>query len=357
MGFFSKLWKGVKKVVKKIGKGIKKVVGKIGKFVGKLGIVASFLTGVAGQGLGSTLARGLGHVLKGAHNFVTVAKNTFSTITEGIGQFAKTALNKIPGVTIDGAATNFFGNDSAWSRTMKKGSTIFDPFKNQITSTGKKTVAELARSAGVSEKQLIDLNPELGNIVEGGKVPEGVFKTFQDTGTMGVERTFSADPSTAVPVVPVSEGTFYDQPSGFDTYPSTAPATVPKVPVSEGTFYDYPSGFDSIGTPKVPGTVNQSLLSKTVQAVKGRYEDLDILDAAQLLKKDYTAVAGLINPSDDEYEMPEPQGSGPMFGLAGEASIGYSSDFRPSAANVFPGLYGNAAAQRVQNNYALPAGG
>tara|TARA_R110000824_G_scaffold50978_2_gene142539 strand:+ start:1356 stop:2582 length:1227 start_codon:yes stop_codon:yes gene_type:complete len=408
MGFFSKLWKGVKKVVKKIGKGIKKVVGKIGKFVGKLGIVgqigmffimphvgawlmkglggaASFLTGVAGQGLGSTLARGLGHVLKGAHNFVTVAKNTFSTITEGIGQFAKTALNKIPGVTIDGAATNFFGNDSAWSRTMKKGSTIFDPFKNQITSTGKKTVAELARSAGVSEKQLIDLNPELGNIVEGGKVPEGVFKTFQDTGTMGVERTFSADPSTAVPVVPVSEGTFYDQPSGFDTYPSaepgtapkvpvsegtfydqpsgfdtypsTAPATVPKVPVSEGTFYDYPSGFDSIGTPKVPGTVNQSLLSKTVQAVKGRYEDLNILDAAQLLKKDYTAVAGLINPSDDEYEMPEPQGSGPMFGLAGEASIGYSSDFRPSAANVFPGLYGNAAAQRVQNNYALPAGG
>ena len=38
MGFFSKLWKGVKKVVKKIGRGIKKVVGKVGKFVGKLGI-------------------------------------------------------------------------------------------------------------------------------------------------------------------------------------------------------------------------------------------------------------------------------------------------------------------------------
>ena len=39
MGFFSKLWKGVKKVVKKIGRSIKKVVSKVGKFVGKLGIV------------------------------------------------------------------------------------------------------------------------------------------------------------------------------------------------------------------------------------------------------------------------------------------------------------------------------
>ena len=156
MGFFKKIFKGIKKVVNKIGKGIKKVAAKVGKFVGKLGIVgqigmffiaphlgawlmkglggaANFLTGIAGKGLGSTLARGFGHVLKGAHNFVTVAKNTFGTITEGVGQFAKTTLNKIPGVNIDGAATNYFGNDSAWSRTMKKGSTILDHFNNQFT--------------------------------------------------------------------------------------------------------------------------------------------------------------------------------------------------------------------------------
>ena len=174
MGFFKKIFKGIKKVVKKIGKGIKKVAAKVGKFVGKLGIVgqigmffiaphlgawlmkglggaANFLTGIAGKGLGSTLARGFGHVLKGAHNFVTVAKNTFGTITEGIGQFAKTGLNKM-GFNIDGAATNFFGNDSAWSRTMKKGSTILDPFKNQITATGKKTVAELATIEPLAEK-------------------------------------------------------------------------------------------------------------------------------------------------------------------------------------------------------------
>ena len=39
MGFLSKVWKGLKKGVKKIGKGIKKVFGKVMKAVGKLGIV------------------------------------------------------------------------------------------------------------------------------------------------------------------------------------------------------------------------------------------------------------------------------------------------------------------------------
>ena len=39
MGLLSKLWKGVKKTVKKIGKGIKKVFGKVMKGIGKLGIV------------------------------------------------------------------------------------------------------------------------------------------------------------------------------------------------------------------------------------------------------------------------------------------------------------------------------
>ena len=34
MGFFSKVFKGVKKVFKKIGKGIKKVATKVGKFMG-----------------------------------------------------------------------------------------------------------------------------------------------------------------------------------------------------------------------------------------------------------------------------------------------------------------------------------
>ena len=38
MGFFSKLWKGVKKTFKKIFKPIKGLFKKVGKFMGKLGI-------------------------------------------------------------------------------------------------------------------------------------------------------------------------------------------------------------------------------------------------------------------------------------------------------------------------------
>ena len=47
MGFFKKIFKGVKKVFKKIGRGIKKVAGKIGKFMNKIGIVGQISVGQA----------------------------------------------------------------------------------------------------------------------------------------------------------------------------------------------------------------------------------------------------------------------------------------------------------------------
>ena len=57
MGFLSKVWKGIKKTVKKIGKGIKKVFGKVMKGIGKLGIVGQigmmFLMPYAMGALGS----------------------------------------------------------------------------------------------------------------------------------------------------------------------------------------------------------------------------------------------------------------------------------------------------------------
>ena len=56
MGIFSKIWKGIKKTVKKVARGIKKVVKKVGKTFGKLGIVGQiglmFLMPYAMQGLG-----------------------------------------------------------------------------------------------------------------------------------------------------------------------------------------------------------------------------------------------------------------------------------------------------------------
>jgi len=192
MGFFSSLWKGIKKVFKKIGSKIKKAVKGIGKFVGKLGIVgqlgmmfimphvggflmkglgaaAKGLMGVAGKGLGGSLARGLGTVLNTAHKFATTAGNVFGTITDGVSNFAKTALNKIPGISIEGAATNFFGNDSAWSRTLDTGSRILDPFKGSTSFGADTSFADAANKTGIRESTLRELNPQItGDTITAG---------------------------------------------------------------------------------------------------------------------------------------------------------------------------------------------
>ena len=59
MGFFKKLFKGVKKVFKKIGRGIKKVVGKVGKFMNKLGWVGQLALQFILPGVGTLLSMGL----------------------------------------------------------------------------------------------------------------------------------------------------------------------------------------------------------------------------------------------------------------------------------------------------------
>jgi hypothetical protein len=143
MGFFSKLFKGVKKVFKKIGKGIKKVATKVGKFMGKIGIVGQIamsfiLPGVGGALLktlggtlgkvaawagtagGNALVQGAKAVIGTATKFVTQTARAFNTVTSGvknfIGEVGKTALNKIPGVNFEGAANNFFGTGGAFER-------------------------------------------------------------------------------------------------------------------------------------------------------------------------------------------------------------------------------------------------
>jgi hypothetical protein len=143
MGFFSKIWKGVKKGFKKLFKPIKKVFKSIGKFMNKLGIVgqialmfipipglgalmsslggmvssaANTLIGVAGKGIGGAIARGAGHVLKMAHTVGGKISQGFKTITEGVKSFVgntgKYLANKIPGINIEGAPTSFFGKGS-----------------------------------------------------------------------------------------------------------------------------------------------------------------------------------------------------------------------------------------------------
>jgi hypothetical protein len=95
---------------------------------------------VEGSGmLGSKSAaiRGAGKVLEAAGNFVKVGAKAFSTVTEGIssfiGEFSKTALNKIPGVNIGSAAPSA---GQAWKNVqnsvMKNASGTVEAFNTSI---------------------------------------------------------------------------------------------------------------------------------------------------------------------------------------------------------------------------------
>ena len=189
MGFLSKAWKGVKKVFKKIGRGIKKVASKVGKFMNKIGIVGQIamafilpgignflLNGLGGiatsmvantfGGIGGAIVQGAGHVLQAAHSFVTVGKNAFNTVAEGVSgfvsEFGKTALNKIPGINIQSASQNFFGTGGAWETVqkdiVKNYKNILNPFKSTVKMTEGMSFDDLVNSTGVSKQRIQEMN-------------------------------------------------------------------------------------------------------------------------------------------------------------------------------------------------------
>lgn len=145
MGFFSKIWKGVKKGFKKLFTPIKSVFKTIGKFMNKIGIVgqiAMMFIPIPGLGAlmssmgsalggaatalgasGNIIAQGAGKLLSGALKVGTKIGQGFKTITEGVktfvGNTGKYLANKIPGVNIAGAPKSFFGpgSESVLGRT------------------------------------------------------------------------------------------------------------------------------------------------------------------------------------------------------------------------------------------------
>lgn len=155
MGFFSKIWKGVKKTFKKIGKGIKKAFKSVGKFMGKIGILGNvalvMLTGGLGIGgmftslgtklgaLSQTMSGPLASIMKGASwtigkaaQFGSAVKSGFSTLTKGVTEFfgetAKYVGNKL-GMNIQGAPTSL---GEAWGNASQAVSDQFKVFKGDV---------------------------------------------------------------------------------------------------------------------------------------------------------------------------------------------------------------------------------
>jgi hypothetical protein len=187
VGFFSKVFKkikkGVKSAFKSIGKGIKSAFKKIGKFMGKIGIVGqlalmftpigamvgsmfSSIGGAVGKAIGTgigkmtassnVLVKGAGKILEAGAKFAKAGHAAFRTVTDGISsfvtEFSKTALKKIPGMTDlmpkylgDSASDTFFaGENSAWSKVSEtvttQGAKVVEAFTQDISPLADKAV-------------------------------------------------------------------------------------------------------------------------------------------------------------------------------------------------------------------------
>jgi hypothetical protein len=225
MGFFSKIVKGVKKVVKKIGKGIKSVFKKVGKFMGKIGFVgqlalglimpyalpalggalggfATSLMNTTGTGVFSSIARGAGQFLNAAVKVGTRVGQVFKSVTQAVtktmGQMVGATINTMPGgkafggflkgVTggrLDITQMNF---SSAWDATQKAWSNVGGDLSKLFS---KSTLDSSMNSFGIksSLEQNIAGDFDTSNIsydAETGKLSIGPDRATGTLGNQGV---------------------------------------------------------------------------------------------------------------------------------------------------------------------------
>ena len=192
MGFFSKIFKGVKKVFKKVGKAIKKGVMSVGKFMDRIGIVGQIglsllLPGIgaafsgmwgslvggmqAYSGLGSTIINGAGNFLNAATQVASRAGRAFSSITEGVknvvGETLKLGANKLGlgevatkmgfeklGTSISEAS---FDKITGAFNTSKQN--FFSSFTGDAFTPDSAFEAARKQAANISPEKILDITP------------------------------------------------------------------------------------------------------------------------------------------------------------------------------------------------------
>ena len=192
MGLFSKLWKGVKKTVKKIGKGIKKTFKKIGKAIGKLGIVGQigmmFLMPYAMGALGSFFgtagklaswsskllnasgigAKALGHGLNLINKAGTFVGNVYNSVSQTIGNAVDRVTNfaKGKGFTLSEGRTSVFAKKTPESltKTIDAGKTL-DVTKATPEEFTKTLMDSKGEIPGVTDVSSLTKSPDLTGFV------------------------------------------------------------------------------------------------------------------------------------------------------------------------------------------------
>jgi len=277
MGFLSKLWKGVKKTVKKIFKPIKKVFKKVGKFMNKIGIVGQLAMSFILPGIGNALMAGFGSataalaggalgsigkaagwVLGKAGTFAKTIATGFKTVTGAVTDFIGTTAKYVGGKLGIGTSQTFgqaFGSEGFAGRLTDSFSKLGDQASNFWNST----TADFADRGlmTVAEKTAADLAA-----FGGTKAAEGV-------------AVQSATPVTDPLTGEVKSG-FMEQ-AQTDLNSSSAPVEI---------------------SPAAEVVKDQSWFSKGVERVTGEQTIGDALKAAPGKAKDYAVDSLLAAPGN-----------------------------------------------------------
>jgi len=268
MGFFSKVWKGVKKGFKKIGKGIKKGFKSFGKFMGKLGILGTIaltmLTGGLGIGAafsgfgaslgaaGASMGGAMGGILKAASwtigkaaQFGNAVKSGFQTVTKGVteffGQAGKLIGNKL-GITTTGPTSV----SQAWGNYSSAMSDQFGKFTGDVGKLAGKSAFDPVTSAikVPTPDQLIEQAGEL-------PTPSADTKAFMDN---PLASNTSLDPASISREVDGTLAEYNPKTGGFEYNGQTLEATAS---ITDSTVPTLASD--------IPGTVAKDVASEIVE--------------------------------------------------------------------------------------------
>jgi hypothetical protein len=333
MGFFSKLWKGIKKPFKAIGKAVKSAFKSFGKFMNKAGIlgqvamffilpgianaafgalgsmwtgVAGKLAGVASKGVMGSIARGAGWVMQKAGQFAGTVTAGFKTVTGAVTEFFGATGRYIGGKL--GITPKLGGMiqpktlGEAWGQYSEKMVSNFDAFVGK----GSEFLGTSSVAATAGAVPLPSTAPVVGDApstFETGFDVDATGKTIPGSVRFGTDPMTNFDPKRLGRLS--SKGLGID----FGMAPET-PSLLSKVKAMPGEFKEYVMGGglkdDAFAKAKaLPGAVVSNMaMSKVMEAIDpaeeyeaktpwgsnaGTYRSSQAIQASQV--DDYTSFA------------------------------------------------------------------
>jgi hypothetical protein len=371
MGFFKKIFKGIKKVFKKIGKAVKSAFKKVGKFMGKIGIVGQLglalimpyalpaLGGLATGMMGTQLGGVLGAAVKGAGHFLNAAvklgtrvgtafKSVTKAVTDTIGNMVGATVNQIPGAGdflkgISGGKIDITNKtfSSAWEATQNAWSNAGDSLGNLFSkstfdsSMNKFGLDKMSPpSAVISEgEMLIDASPVQQEGAFAALAPEQTGALASPVGTTG---------STIV-----EGGGIKLQPG--DAITQTTPESLLGAPVTEVAPM---SKAAQLGARSKEFLKGQGVELTTAGAITMAQDYLDAESAeaqAQRLKDPFAFV-------DMSYLTPQPIQSSPGLSTAGLTPMSGWDYFNQIQDDILNSNFNNIYSQGYYGSPSLQAG-